>query len=194
MEIICFYAWGFTSGLTLIYMSLGVWRIICLVCLCVELHKKKLWIKDKRKQIYIEKNQVGIKEKGVQHKFLLQFYLWFIDILVATNLSLRVSVLSPLTFFGNLIIFLISYFFFFKFLEVLFIVLYFLWPLESRFRSCNVLLLPLPLSFFFRLLLLHRCYRRRCYHRHRHRRRLRRCRYHRHRRCLLLLIHRFIRR
>jgi len=40
--------------------------------------KQKLWIKVKRKQIYIEKK--GSKKKGVQHNFLLQFYLWFIDI------------------------------------------------------------------------------------------------------------------
>ena len=42
-----------------------------------KVQQKKLWIKVKRKQIYIEIK--GIK-KGVQHNFLLQFYLWFIDI------------------------------------------------------------------------------------------------------------------
>jgi len=78
---------GFASALTLIYMSMRVWRINCLICFCVELQKKKYKYKIvdqvKRKQIYIEKKSRKRriqKKKESSTQLLLQFYLWFIDI------------------------------------------------------------------------------------------------------------------
>ena len=84
LHVICgsylFLCLGFASALTLIYISMRVWRINCLVCCCVELQKKNiqqkkiLWIKIKRKQIYIEKKTCkDPKKSGVQHNLLLHF-------------------------------------------------------------------------------------------------------------------------
>ena len=75
---------GFASALTLIYMSMRVWRINCLICFCVELQKKyinttkKNFVDQvKRKQIYIgkksRKRRIQQKKGRVQHNFYCNF-------------------------------------------------------------------------------------------------------------------------
>jgi len=76
---------GFGSALTLIYMSMRVWGINCLICFCVELQKKKYCgSSQKETNIYWKKKveKEGSKKKGggSSTQLLLQFYLWFIDI------------------------------------------------------------------------------------------------------------------
>ena len=105
-----FLCLGFESALTLIYMSMKVWRINCLVFFFVELQKIK--------KIIQQKNICGSKSKG--NKYILkkkdkkkgsstQLFVTILFVvywcLLAIGLCLRVSVLSPLNLFSSPIIF-----------------------------------------------------------------------------------------
>ena len=112
LHLICgnylFLCLGFASAVTLIYMSMRVWRINCLVLFLCWIAKKKynktkiVDQSQKETNIYWKKR---IQKKGSSTQLFVAILFVVYWYLVAISLSRRVFVLSPLNLFGSPIIF-----------------------------------------------------------------------------------------